>query len=120
MKLQLNSGAFASDIHREHSVFQLVLQFAPWSDRGFDDLIRLEDQLSSVVPSAAIDGHDLGSNEANIFILTDEPDSVLQSCVSVISQAGLLGKFSAGCRPLDQDDYSRIWPVGDSSRFSVS
>jgi hypothetical protein len=116
----LSAGAFASEIHREHSVFQLVLQFAPWSDRGFDDLIRLEDQLSSVVPPGAIDGHDLGSNEANIFLFTDEPDSVLQSCLHVITQAGLLSKFSAGCRSLDRDDYSRVWPVGDSSPFSVT
>lgn len=100
-------------------MFQLVLQFAPWSDRGFDDLMRLEDQLSSLVPSGSIDGHDLGSNEANIFILTNDPASVLQSCVPVIAQAGLLSKLSAGFRALDRDEFSRLWPYGDSSAFSV-
>ena len=53
-------------------MFQLVLQFAPWSDRDFDDLARLEEQLDAVLPSAEVDGHDLGSNEANIFVFCAE------------------------------------------------
>ena len=100
-------------------MFQLVIQFAPWSGHDFDDLVRLEDQLGSVIPKGAIDGHDLGSGEANIFILTDAPASVLDLCVPPITEAGLLWKFSAGCRSLDQDEYSRMWPVGDSSPVSV-
>ena len=100
-------------------MFQLVLQFAPWSDREFDDLIRLEDKLGSVVGSSAIDGHDLGSNEANVFVLTEDPTAALQTCLPVIREASLLWKFSAGYRSLQQDEYSRIWPTGDSSAFSV-
>ena len=101
-------------------MFQLVLQFAPWSERDFDELVRLEDQLESVVPAGEIDGHDSGSNEANIFILTEDPAGVLQDCIPVITEAELLPNLSAGCRSLDEDTYSRLWPVGDSSPFSVA
>ena len=100
-------------------MYQLVLQFSPWNDRDFDDLVRLEDQLESVVHAGEIDGHDSGSNEANIFILTEDPTGVLQSCMSVISSAGLLPSFSAGCRAVDQEEYLRLYPVDDAKAFSV-
>ena len=98
---------------------QLVLQFAPWSDRDFADLVRLEEQIEAVVRSGEIDGHDLGSNEANIFIFTDDPTAVLRSCVPAITEAGLLPSFSAGYRALDEDTYLRLWPVDDPSPFSI-
>jgi len=101
-------------------MFQLVLQFAPWDGHDFDDLIRLEDQLESVVQAGEVDGHYSGSNEANIFILTEDPEAVLQTCVPVIAEAGLLRKFSAGCRSLDEDTYSRLFPIGESAPFSVA
>ena len=101
-------------------MFQLVLQFAPWADADLEDLVRLEEQLSAVVPSDAIDGHDLGSDEANIFILTEDPKSMLSACSPVIREAGLFWKFSAGCRAVDQDEYVRLWPAGDASTFSVA
>ena len=100
-------------------MFQLILQFAPWSDRDFDDLIRLEDRLGSVIGSDAIDGHDLGSDEANIFVFTENPASVLQAALPVITEANFLSKFSAGYREVDGEDYCRIWPAGDSSPFTV-
>jgi len=101
-------------------MYQLVLQFAPWSDRDFEALVRLEDELESVVRAGEIDGHDAGSNEANIFIHTEDPAAVLQSCVPVIAEAGLMPSFSAGCRLLAQDAYSRLWPAGDVSPFTVA
>ena len=100
-------------------MFQLVLQFAPWSDRAFDDLVRLEDRLDALVDSGEVDGHDLGSNEANIFIVTANPRATLDACLPVIGEADLLAKLSAGYRLVDGDAYSRVWPLGDSSPFSV-
>ena len=100
-------------------MFQLVLQFAPWDDRAFDDLIRLEDLVASVLESGEVDGHDLGSGEANIFVITDKPDSALQASLPVISEAGLLDQLSAAYRALHGDEYTRVWPAGDTSRFAV-
>ena len=98
-------------------MFQLVLQLTPATD--FDELVRLEDRLIDLVGRAAVDGHDLGSNEANIFIWTDHPMSVFHTCLPAIKEAGFLWKFAAGYRALDSDEYIRIWPADDSSPFSV-
>jgi hypothetical protein len=100
-------------------VFQLVLQFAPWGDRDFDDLVRLEDRLEALVDAGEVDGHDLGSNEANIFIFTENPAATLSACLSVIAETDLLATFSAGYRSVDDEAYVRVWPAEDSSLFSV-
>jgi hypothetical protein len=92
---------------------------APWSDHSFDELVGLEARLESVLSSDEIDGHDLGSNEANIFVLTEHPATALEVCIPVITAAGLLAKFSAGYRSLDQDEYARVWPVNDVAPFTV-
>ena len=54
---------------------QLVLQFKADGDLGsFDKLVSFEEALSSVLGQMAdVDGHDSGSGEMNIFILTDHP-----------------------------------------------
>ena len=36
-----------------------------------------------------------------------------------LAKAGLLATFSAGCRSVDEDVYSRVWPVGDGAPFLV-
>ena len=100
-------------------MFQLVLQFAPWSDSDFDDLVRLEDQLAALPEVGDVDGHDLGSNEANIVILTENPAATLQTCLPRIAEADLLWKLSAGYRSVGDDVYARVWPEGDASPFSM-
>ena len=100
-------------------MFQLVLQFAPWSGRDYDDLVQLEDRLAAVVESGDVDGHDLGSNEANVFIFTENPAATLQACLPAIVDANLLARFSAGYRSVGDDAYVRVWPSDDSSPFSV-
>ena len=100
-------------------MFQLVLQFSQWNDRAFDDLIRLEESLAEAVGEKAIDGHDLGSGEANIFILTESLDADFEACLPRIVDAGLLSNFSAGYRAMDAEEYKRIWPRDDSSPFWI-
>jgi hypothetical protein len=53
--------------------YQLVLQFQAESVQQFDELAVLEDLLVENLPShSVVDGHDFGSGELNIFILTDQ------------------------------------------------
>ena len=54
--------------------YQLVLQFEPNTMDDFDQLVILEGKLIEELGSVAtVDGHDFGSGEFNIFVLTDEP-----------------------------------------------
>ena len=58
--------------------YQLVLQFTADSMEDFDRLVALEDKLIEEMDDVAtVDGHDFGSGEFNIFILTDDPVTVL-------------------------------------------
>jgi hypothetical protein len=99
---------------------QLVLQFSGWTLADFDRLISLEEELvAALSDDASVDGHDLGANEANIFIHTPDPQATLLECVQVVGRMGLLPFLSAGHRPLDGDEYIRAWPRGDDSAFSV-
>ena len=54
---------------------QLVLQFKADGDLGsFEKLVSFEETLSLLLGQIAeVDGHDFGSGEMNIFILTDHP-----------------------------------------------
>ena len=101
-------------------VYQLVLQFAPWGDRSFDDLIALEDRLEAIGDlEAEVDGHDLGAGEANIFLSTSDPLRTVTHCLPAIGAEGLLPLLAAAFRRDGQEQYRRIWPVGDVTPFAV-
>jgi hypothetical protein len=101
-------------------VFQLVFQFAPWDDTQLDDLIALEERLVATIgDSGDIDGHDSGSNEANIFIRTEDPAAVLGRCLTTIQESHLAERFSAASRHLQGTEYVRHWPPDDPSPFRV-
>jgi hypothetical protein len=50
----------------------LVLQFAANPLRDYDELVALEEQLVAALGESEVDGHDMGSGEANIFIVTSD------------------------------------------------
>ena len=100
--------------------YQLVLQFAPWNGRAFDDLIALEERLEAIVDlDADVDGHDLGSGEANIFLFSDDPARALTHCLPAISAEGLLSLLSAAYRKAGEEEFIRVWPVGDTTPFEL-
>ena len=100
-------------------MFQLVLQFAGWNPGSFDALVALEEELISVIGSrGSVDGHDAGSGEANIFILTELPREILRACIPTLQQSSFTA-FAAGYRDLESENYLRLWPPGDESTFTV-
>jgi hypothetical protein len=102
--------------------YQLVLQFPCTSMAEFDAVIELEEKLIDVFADSAteVDGHDSGSGEANIFILTSDPDVSFASALAVIMKdTGLAASLRAAFRPLDADEYSVLWPTGETV-FSVA
>ena len=101
-------------------MYQLVLQFSPWGDRSLDDLIALEERLEAITDlEAEVDGHDLGSGEANIFLITANPVRTVTHCIPAIGAEGLLPLLSAAFRKDGEERYSRVWPVGDVAPFTV-
>ena len=51
-----------------------------------DALVAMEDALEASLPTAcgSVDGHDLGSGEMNLFVLTDEPVAAFRACAAVL------------------------------------
>jgi hypothetical protein len=99
--------------------YQLVLQ---WDESclDYDSLIEIEEQLiASMSAGNDVDGHDVGQDEANIFVLTDNPLSSLREARAILADTkeGML--MRAGYRRLDEDVFTPAWPDGLIS-FGVS
>ena len=105
-------------------VFQLVLQFKPWGAGGIhdlDNLVALEDALEKALKGAAVvDGHDMGADEANVFIHCADPAETFARCLPLVDQKGFLTQLSAAYRPLDREEYARVWPMGSKAEFIVT
>jgi hypothetical protein len=99
---------------------QLVLQFKADGDlRSFDKLARFEETLSSVFGRIAeVDGHDLGSGEMNIFIITDQPITAFDLVQQTDKSLWPDDEMRAAYRQMDGEDYICLWPP-ELSHFPV-
>jgi hypothetical protein len=102
--------------------YQLVLQFPCASMADFDAVIELEERLIEEFEgsTAEVDGHDSGSGEANIFILTPEPTMSFKRALAVVNKTPSLAvALRAAFRRIDADEYSILWPIGETE-FSLA
>jgi len=91
--------------------YQLVLQFRAESVQEFDELIVLEDLLIENLPgNSEVDGHDFGSGEFNIFILTDQPKESFDAVEKTIEHYHPPQTLKAAYRELGQDNFVALWP----------
>jgi hypothetical protein len=104
-----------------HSLtYQLVLQFSS-SVVALDELIALEDALSeSLGASATVDGHDFGSGEGNIFILTGDPTATLRLLLPVLAELGHENGATVAYRSVGSDQFTVIWPAEYRRAFSLA
>jgi hypothetical protein len=101
--------------------YQLVLQIKGDDCLDFDSLVNLEDRLQRLVePIADVDGHDMGSGEMNIFVLTADPVATFKRAKPLLSDASLLGKVGVAYRELRSDDFTVIWPESSTEYFVVA
>ena len=101
--------------------FQLVLQFRGDSLDDFDAMVALEDQLTEELgDSADVDGHDIGSGETNIFIITSDPAATFRRARSVLERREQLHSVTAAYREVEGEQYTVIWPEGSAIEFSVA
>ena len=98
--------------------YQLVLQFAGPASLDLDDLIALEDELTRQIPAeAAVDGHDIGTGEGNIFIWTSDPASTYAAIAPILRSR--LAEWGAAYRAERSDEFVRVWPAGSTAPFVV-
>ena len=101
--------------------YQLVLQFSGDSLGDYDATVALENELiAELGDSANVDGHDAGSGEVNIFIITADPVRTFRQSRVVLERNRRLGAVTAAYRPVDGDDYTVVWLDGSTKEFRVT
>ncbi|MDR6840287.1 hypothetical protein [Pseudoxanthomonas sacheonensis] len=92
--------------------YQLVLQFNGDSLSDYDALIALEDDLIQELGNTGdVDGHDIGSGETNIFILTLKPEITFHRAKAVLDRTQLLGAVTAAYRAVTGQTFTVLWPA---------
>jgi hypothetical protein len=100
--------------------YQLVLQFDARSLDDFDKFVALEEAFDEALRGVAkVDGHDFGSDEFNIFALTDKPREAFTTVQGLASRHGILNAMRAAFREVTVDDFVILWPPG-LTRFTVA
>ena len=107
-------------VRPEAAMHQLMLQFAVNSLRDYDELVALEEQLVAVLSESEVDGHDMGSGGANIFIVTSDAQKTFRQVLPVLERVGRLPEVTAAYRRTDEDHYHILWPEDSSREFSVT
>jgi hypothetical protein len=101
--------------------YQLVLQFKGNDLLDFDALVSLEDKLQELIePIADVDGHDMGSGEANVYVLTADPVATFVQVKPLLSEASLLDKVRVACREVHSDAFTVVWPERSTEAFVVA
>jgi hypothetical protein len=99
--------------------YQLDLQFAADSMEDFDRLVALEERLIEELDDVAtVDGHDFGSGDFNIFVLTDDPATVFGKAHGIVMDQGVPNVMRSAYREMDGEDYVILWP-SSLTEFSV-
>lgn len=101
-----------SGIYPSRMTAQLVLQFATAEELdSYGRLIHFEDALIYLLGrSAKVDGHDLGSGEMNIFIITEDPVSTFALVQQTDPSTRPSQEMKAAYRPIDGEDFVCLWP----------
>ena len=101
--------------------YQLVIQFRGDAMEDYDAMIALEDELIfELGDSADVDGHDVGSGEVNIFIITSDPAATFRQVRPVLERRQSLQAATAAFRPVAGESYTVIWPEGSRKDFVIA
>ena len=100
--------------------YQLVVQIPGDGVADLDALVALENDLADVLgDSADIDGHDIGSGQGNIFILTDGPAETLGQVRPLLAKRGLLAAARIAYRESLGERYTVLWPERFDGVFQI-
>jgi hypothetical protein len=100
--------------------YQLVLQARGDALEDHDLIVAVEDRLISAIGAVGdVDGHDVGSGETNIFILTDDPKAALALALPILDDFGLRGGVRAAYRTVGSAAYTMLWPPNSKEEFVV-
>jgi len=100
--------------------YQLVLRFRSSSLAPPDDIQSLERALSDTLgDTAKVDGHDTGTRDINLFIVTPDPASAFRRSKPVLQRFSLLDKLTAAHRLEGGARFTVVWPLGYRRKFNL-
>ncbi len=98
--------------------FQVVLEFRGDHPDNFERVLALESKLDEELERGEVDGNDVGKGVINICIITEEPKRCFEEAMRII--AGFEpSPRAAGYRDLEEEDYVRLWPEGETTSFEL-
>lgn len=86
----------------------------------YDKLIEFEEHIIEALGDLGdVDGHDMGSGEANIFILTDSPQEAFERIQTSGFANDEMSNLRVAYREITGDSFTIIYPPG-LTRFTVA
>ena len=100
--------------------YQLVLQLPASSIKDYDAMIELEETIMrSLGNLGKVDGHDAGSGEMNIFILTAPPKLAFQGIRQLLGTRDFMPDLKVAFREIGKDEFTILHPAG-LSYFAIA
>ena len=100
--------------------YLLIIQVQAESLDDFDAIVRLEERLTETIGNTAdVDGHDFGSREANIFIITSDPISTFDLLQDLLKHQGIMDQCKVAYREISGEQYTVLWPTDFNGVFTV-
>jgi len=92
--------------------YQVVIQVPIGSMGDFDRLLEAEERIEALLGTLGhVEGHDAGTGEGNIFIVTDEPTVAFQKALPCLGES-FKDLARAAFRERNGESYTFLWPPG--------
>jgi hypothetical protein len=99
--------------------YQLVLQLPASSIKDYDEMVELEETIMGGLGNlGTVDGHDAGSGEMNIFILTDHPKPTFERIKHLLGTRDFMPDLKVAYRVIGEDEFTILHPAG-LTRFAI-
>jgi hypothetical protein len=99
--------------------FQLVLQMPASSLKDYDEMIQLEEMIiGGLGVLGTVDGHDAGSGEMNIFVLTDHPHLAFERIGVLLGTKDFMPDLKVAFREVGKNQFAILYP-SDLRQFSI-
>ena len=100
--------------------YQIVVQAHGDALEDYDVMLAMEERLASAIGSLGeVDGHDIGSGETNVFILTEAPRAAFASVLPILEEFRVLDRVRVAYRRVDDDTYTLLWSPNSQEDFSI-
>jgi hypothetical protein len=97
----------------------LVLQWPASSLKDYDTMVQIEETLTNrLTTTHDVDGHDMGSGEMNIFVITENPKDAFNEMKAILGSRDFWVDAKVAYRNVNKDEYTILWPE-DLAHFEV-